>query len=503
MKDFSLRKTLLLTTLTLLINGLTLSAKDTPKREMRGVWVATVSNIDWPSKAGLNSMEQKKEVIKILTTAKQLGLNTIFLQVRAASDAIYASPFEPWSAALSGTCGKTPIPYYDPLEFWIQEAHDRGLELHAWINPYRASLNAEQILPHNHPATIHPEWFLRYGNKLYFNPALEASRKHIIAVTEDLLTRYNLDGIHMDDYFYPYPITGENFPDSADYNHYLSCNKPLSIEDWRRENVNQTIKELSETIKENHPTVAFGISPFGVWRNEKNDPRGSNSEAGVTNYDHLYADVLTWLKNDWIDYITPQLYWDTQHPKANYEILANWWNTNSYNKPLFIGHALYKVGEENSQWKSANQLPQQIKIARELDHVNGNVFYSYKHLNRDLLGFQDSLQHHYYQTKALPPHYFSTQGENIKIQNLKTKRREAKWDVTQKNDISSYIIYLYPATEEFSKSNPAYIYDLTGHQSVRFEKRKGQKKKIYYLRVAALNKYRTEGSISLPVKLRL
>lgn len=399
------------------------------KREMRGVWVATVANIDWPTKSGLKKNVQKKEIISILDHSKKLGFNAIFLQVRPACDAFYRSEHEPWSIFLNN---QSSSPRYDPLKFWIKEAHNRGIELHAWINPYRASMNTKKALPDKHPAKRNPEWFVKYGDKLYFNPGVPESAIHINKVVKDIVCNYNIDGIHMDDYFYPYPIRGEEFPDSLEYEKY-GAKAFDHIDDWRRHNVNETIKSLTETIKSTKPWVSFGISPFGVWRNNIDDPRGSNTKAGVTNYDDLYADILLWMENQWIDYVSPQLYWETTHSSANYTTLAHWWNKNSYNTPIYIGHGIYKVGSDNPDWQDPKQLPMQMAINEELSNIKGSIFFSYKHFKRDLIGFQDSLKTDFYRHSALTP--IINKKNSLKppqLNKVRVNQKNIKWSVKNK-----------------------------------------------------------------------
>jgi uncharacterized lipoprotein YddW (UPF0748 family) len=282
--------------------GLFVSAQTfPPKFEFRAVWVATVANIDWPSKPGLSTEQQQQEVIDILNMHEKLGMNVIILQVRPTADAFYPSALEPWTRYLTGTPGQAPEPFYDPLQFWIEECHKRGMELHAWLNPFRVALNHQQPLAGNHIAFQHPGWILKYGNSLYFDPGLPQTREFAAQVVKDIVSRYDVDAIHFDDYFYPYPLQ-EDFPDTASFAFYNRGFFPEDKADWRRENVDIIIKMLNDTIKSVKPWVKFGISPFGVWRNIADDPRGSDSRAGATNYDHLYANIIKWQENGWIDY---------------------------------------------------------------------------------------------------------------------------------------------------------------------------------------------------------
>jgi uncharacterized lipoprotein YddW (UPF0748 family) len=368
--------------------------------EFRGVWVATVANIDWPSKRGLSNEAQKEEFTTLLDMHQKNGMNAIIMQVRPSGDALYPSVLEPWSEYLMGVQGLPPSPFYDPLIFMIEETHKRGMEFHAWINPYRAvfDVNKSSIAP-NHLTKIHPEWFLTYGDKKYFNPALPEVWKHTNRVVKDLVSRYDIDAIHMDDYFYPYKIPGKEFPDEAAY---VLNKRGLLKEDWRRSNCDTIIKQIAITIQQTKPGTQFGISPFGVWRNKSKDPKGSNTKAGVTNYDELYADVLLWLEKGWIDYITPQLYWEHGHALADYDELVNWWDKNTYNRNLYIGHGIYRAGS-NPAWKERNEIPHQIKQLRSLKNTRGSAYFSSKSFTTNANNWNDTLQNNYYRKPALQP----------------------------------------------------------------------------------------------------
>jgi uncharacterized lipoprotein YddW (UPF0748 family) len=292
--------------LLLLINFQKLIAQ--PKYEFRGVWVATVDNIDFPSSKTLSTEAQKAEFISLLEMHKRNGMNAVIVQIRPATDAFYPSQYEPWSEWLTGKQGKPPVPYYDPLKFMITETHKRGMEFHAWMNPYRAEfrIGKSSISP-THITKLHPEWFIDYGGTKYFDPGNKDAQKFVANVVRDVVHRYNIDAIHFDDYFYPYRIAGKEFGDDASFKKY---GNGMEKETWRRSNVDSIICMLSKVIKQENKYCQFGISPFGVWRNIDKDPEGSNTKAGQTNYDDLYADILLWLKMKWIDYVVPQLYWN-------------------------------------------------------------------------------------------------------------------------------------------------------------------------------------------------
>lgn len=373
-----------------------------PKYEFRAAWIATVDNIDWPPKNNYNPDVQRAEFIRLLDMHRRNGMNAVIVQVRPATDAFYPSPYEPWSEWLTGKQGQPPTPYYDPLEFMIEETHKRGMEFHAWCNPYRAefSIGRSSISP-THITRLHPEWFITYGDKRYFDPGNREAQQHVVNVIRDLVRRYDIDAIHFDDYFYPYRLPGKTFPDKASFVQY---GNGLDEAAWRRSNVDSIIYLLSKAIKEENRYCRFGVSPFGVWRNSTQDPEGSATRAGQTNYDDLYADILLWLQKGWIDYVTPQLYWEFGHRLVAYETLVDWWSKHTYGRHLYIGHGVYRVWEQtNAAWKNKSELPHQISLLREYPTVQGSAYYSSKSFIRNPNGWNDSLQHHYYQYPAIVP----------------------------------------------------------------------------------------------------
>lgn len=372
-----------------------------PQHEFRGVWIATVDNIDWPQKGVYTTYGQKAEFIRQLDLHKQNGMNAVIVQVRPSADAFYPSKLEPWSQWLTGVQGKSPSPYYDPLQFMIEEAHKRGMEFHAWLNPYRANFNINSAsIAKNHITRIHPEWFVNYAGKKYFDPSNIDGQNHVVAVVRDIVKRYNVDGIHMDDYFYPYKVPGKEFPDAASF---IRSGTKLTKDAWRRSNVDSIIRKLHAAIKEEKPWCKFGISPFGVWRNSSTDPEGSNTKAGVTNYDDLYADILLWMKKEWVDYVAPQLYWEIGHRLADYKELVDWWSRHSYGRHIYIGHGVYRAYEKNPAWKNPKELPNQIKMLRQYPEVQGSIYFSSKSFDRNPNGWNDSLQNNYYRKPALIP----------------------------------------------------------------------------------------------------
>jgi uncharacterized lipoprotein YddW (UPF0748 family) len=475
-----------------------ISGQPAPKREFRAVWVATVNNIDWPSKPGLSTDQQKKEVVDILNLHSKNGMNAIIMQIRPTADAFYKSELEPWSRYLTGTQGKAPSPFYDPLQFWIEECHKRNMEFHAWLNPFRVAQNSSEPLSTNHIAFKNPEWIVNYGDKLYFDPGLPQARDFVVRVVNDIVARYDIDAIHFDDYFYPYPLK-EDFPDQASFDKY-SRGFPLERKaDWRRENVDILIKSLSENIKKTKPWVKFGISPFGVWRNKADDPDGSETSAGTTNYDHLYADILKWQKNGWIDYCLPQLYWQTGHPSADFLTLSKWWADHAYDRAMYIGHAVYKLEANStiSEWKDPNQLVKQIQIVRQNPKLDGSAFYSSIHFNRDLFGFDKSLRENLYKSLALVPQMpWIDKKPPLAPKRFRKKGHKLKWKVAkteaEMDKPVAYIVYLNPVGTNFDMKNPDNIFTISRHKSIAFKPNTRKLQKKYEIRVSAVDRLHNE-----------
>ncbi len=345
--------------------------------ETRAVWIATVGNIDWPSKPGLSIADQQREYRTLLDDVQRLGLNTVFVQVRPTADALWPSPYEPWSHWLTGVQGKDPG--YDPLAFLVGEAHARGLKFHAWLNPFRVSKQADpaQLVP-DHPARQHPDWVFAYGGQLYYDPGKPAVREFVTDVVLDVVKRYPVDGVHFDDYFYPYPVEGEQIPDAKTF--AANSAGSTDIADWRRHNVDELVSGVSERLAAQKTDVEFGISPFGIWRNRADDPRGS-ATTGTQSYDTTYADSYTWVREGWVDYIVPQIYWEIGHPTADYAALVRWWAgaVAGTGVQLYIGQAAYKVGPTPA-WGDG-ELTQHLTLGREYPEVRGDVYFSARSLS--------------------------------------------------------------------------------------------------------------------------
>lgn len=373
-----------------------------PVREFRAVWIATINNIDYPKRPVPIKVAHEEQYKNLLDKLKSWGFNAVIVQIRPAADAFYPSEYAPWSKFLTGREGMPPTPEYDPLEFMIEEAHKRSMEFHAWLNPFRATSNADTFsLASSHIFNKHRNWVVKYGNRYYLNPGLESVRQHLVQATMEVVSNYDIDAIQFDDYFYPYKIQGEEFPDSTAFEKYGAGFRDIA--DWRRKNVDDFIEMLSNSIKTTKPHVKFGISPFGVWRNRSNDRRGSNTNASVTTYDDLYADVLKWLRQGWIDYVIPQLYWNIGFEPADHETLVKWWSSNVSNQHLYIGHGLYKVGNNfEVAWDDPEEIPNQIKLNRKNYYTLGSAHFSANSLMRNRLGVRDSIDYYYKSPAVIP-----------------------------------------------------------------------------------------------------
>lgn len=371
-----------------------------PNNEFRAAWIATVANIDWPNKGSIDPAKQRQEYVQLLDMHQRNGLNAVIVQVRPAADAFYPSPYEPWSEWLTGLQGRPPVPFYDPLQFMISEAHKRGMEFHAWLNPYRAvfNINTTQVAK-THITKLFPDWFVNYAEKKYFDPGNKNAQQFVVNIVRDMVKRYPVDGVHFDDYFYPYRIPGKEFPDQKTFQVF---GEGMTRDEWRRSNVDSIIRQLAIAIKAEKPWVKFGISPFGVWRNNDKDPRGSATKAGQTNYDDLYADILLWLEEGWIDYVAPQLYWEFGHKAAPFEVLLDWWSKNTYGKHCYIGLGMYRAGS-NAAWKDRQQLPRMIQAVRNTPNMQGVIYFSSKSFEKNPNGWSDSLRLNYYRQPASIP----------------------------------------------------------------------------------------------------
>ncbi len=387
--------------------------------------MATVLNIDYPQSPTVSAATLQADFKSQLYRLRQAGINTLFVQVRPAGDAIYPSKYAPWSEWLTGAQGKAPVSDFDPLAFMVETAHAQGVELHAWVNPYRVAmtLDSTNFAP-GHLFQQHPEWVRTYAGRRYLDPGLPEVRAHLGEVIDELLANYDLDGLHFDDYFYPYPQAGTPFPDQEAYRRYGGGR---GLEDWRRENVNTFVAETHRRVKAAKPWVHFGISPFGVWRNRSQDPvLGSATRASVSSYDDLYGDALAWARAGTVDYLLPQLYWSMEYAPASYRTLANWWAVNTPRAiALYAGHAAYKVGNNADEaWDSLEELPRQVALNQQLPAMKGSVYFSTKSLLLNPAGLAQRMADLYPTPALLPARKAPAPVTPLKVKVYKPKRTD-------------------------------------------------------------------------------
>lgn len=423
-----------------------------PKREFRAVWVATVDNIDWPSKKGLPVVDQQREILAMFDQHQKMGLNAVVVQIRSAADAFYAKSTEPWSEWLTGRQGLAPEPFYDPMEFMIEQAHERGLEFHAWFNLDRATFSKTASIAPTNIVNRKPEWMLSYGGKKLFNLGLPAVRSYVAGIVANVVREYDVDGIHFDDYFYPYAEPGQVLRDDSTYKAYANG---MTKADWRRDNVTKLVTELRDSIRANKPWVKFGISPFGIWKNQSNDPEGSATNGGQSYYE-IYADTRKWVREGLIDYIVPQVYFSSEFNKAPYKTLVDWWTRNcGTNCHLYIGHGAYRVGrgsERDPGWWRPTEFPNQVRYNRQQPAVKGSVFFSAKNLQTNPLAIRDSLQSNFYRHLALVPTMKWLDSipplppRNLKVQRT-TEGTALYWEQSAEamdgDDADAYLIYRF------------------------------------------------------------
>jgi uncharacterized lipoprotein YddW (UPF0748 family) len=414
------------------------TVKVSHQREFRGAWITVVWNSDWPSKPGLSVEQQKTELLEIIKQLQFLNFNALILQVRPEGDAVYASPIEPWSAWITGTQGKAPEAVYDPLEFAIEECHKRNIEVHAWFNPYRAKTTTKSgsnVSPHI--AITNPEVVYKWGNQLWMDPGAKIVQDRAYNVIIDVLTRYDVDGIHLDDYFYPYPISGQSFPDEKTYSAYKNSGGKLSVEDWRRENVNQMVWRLSEGIKKIKPHVKFGISPFGIYR-----PGQPPGIVGLDPYSVLYADSKKWLQEGWIDYLAPQLYWRTDQTQQSYETLLKWWTeVNTKQRHVYAGNNIGQL--DGKVWKNS-EIEKQIVISRNLrnNFSLGNIFFSMKSLAENRQGIGDQFKQVYYPRPSIVPTMsWRNQTPPPPPENITFQDGKLNWQRGDNRSVRSWTLY--------------------------------------------------------------
>lgn len=366
-----------------------------PKREFRGAWIQAVNG----QFMGMDEKRMKSYLVEMLDNLKSVNVNAIIFQVRVEGDALYESRIEPWSRFITGVQGRSPE--WDPLAFMVEECHNRNMEIHAWINPYRARTKGTKYVAPSHLSSIKPDDFIEYEGQLYFNPALQSNRDHICAVVRDILARYDVDGLHIDDYFYPYPVKGKEFDD----NEWFAESGRDDRGEWRRDNVNHLIYQLYRTVRESKPWVKFGVSPFGIYRNEGSWKDGSKTK-GLQCYDDLNADVLRWIDSGWVDYCIPQVYWEIGHSAADYEELVKWWARYASDRPLYIGQDVNRtVKAKDASAKSGNQQESKYDMQRAEKGIKGSCFWDAASAANNVSGYRDILAGSYFRYPSLMPEY--------------------------------------------------------------------------------------------------
>lgn len=476
-----------------------------PKREFRGAWIQIING----QFEGMSRDQMQANLTHQLNVLQQCGINAIMFQVRGEADAMYPSPYEPWSRFLTGRQGTAPNPYWDPLAWMITECHKRGMELHAWINPFRAKTKGTKELALNHPYVKHPERFFEYDGLYLFDPGLNENRRYICQIAADIVRRYDVDGIHMDDYFYPYPVAGMTIPDQATY--ITHKNGIDNVDDWRRYNVNLFMEMMHDSIRAVKPWVKFGVSPFGIYHNVQpgsNIP-GSNTR-GLQNYDNLYADVLYWINKGWVDYNIPQIYWEIGHKAADYEELIKWWSRFAGGRPLFIGQDVERtVRAADLKNPQRNQMSAKFGLQRSLRGIQGSCLWYSAAVVRNEGNYATALQKNYHRTPALQPLFpFIDDEAPGKPRKLKTMWMPNGYYLfwtapkgTQEMDVArNYVVYRFEQGERIDLFNPEHIVAITPQKFYRLPYENGRKKAVYV--VTALDRLQNESkAVKKKVKL--
>lgn len=479
--------------------GSTKSIKSTSskaKREFRGAWIQAVNG----QFIGMSTEQMQKTLSYQLDELWRDGVNAIIFQVRPECDALYKSDLEPWSRFLTGQQGVAPSPYWDPLQWMIDECHKRGMELHAWINPYRAKTKTTNSLAANHIAKTRPDMCFEYDGLYLLNPGNPEAKDYICKVVDDIVSRYDIDGLHIDDYFYPYPVAGISINDEKEFARYRSGFS--NIGDWRRDNVNVFIKQLAQTIHDRKPWVKFGVSPFGIYRNAKSDPKVGSATNGTQNYDDLYADVLLWVNNGWVDYCVPQIYWEIGNKAADYKTLINWWNNHAGNRPLYIGEDVERtVKHADPDNKNIHQMSAKYKLHKQLPNVNGTVLWYAKAAVDNVGNYGNTLRANYWKYRALQPLMpFIDEKAPNKPRKLRTVRTDDGYMLFWKepkgkdwNDKAvKYVVYRFEPNEKIDLSDPSKIVSITSRTWYKMPYKDGLNKYVYI--VTALDRMSNESN---------
>ncbi len=473
------------------------------KREFRGAWIQAVN----AQFQGLSKETMQKTLTYQLDELQKDGVNAIIFQVRPECDALYRSSIEPWSRFLTGTQGMNPG--WDPLAWMVTECHKRGMEIHAWINPYRAKTKGTVSLAANHICVKDPGSYFEYNGQYILNPGIPSNRDYICKVAADIVNRYDVDGFHIDDYFYPYPAAGLSIPDEEQFEQYNNGGFK-DVRDWRRDNVNLFVKQLSETIHNVKPWVKFGVSPFGIYRNKKSDPVNGSETNGLQNYDDLYADVLLWVNNGWVDYCVPQLYWEIGHKAADYATLINWWNRFCGNRPLYIGEDIERTAKyPDLRNPNINQMSAKYKLHEKMNNVQGTVLWYAKAAVDNTGNYGTMLRQNYWRYPALQPRMTfidaDAPGKVRKVKPIWTADGYVLFWTAPKGDdwkdkAVKYVVYRFGKGEKVDTENPAKIVSITENTYFPLPYQDGKTKYVYV--VTALDRMQNESkAVKKKVKL--
>ena len=496
-KDIMRKKILLL-----LLLMAAVAVAQNPKREFRGAWIQSVNG----QFNGLGRDRMQQMLTSQLNDLQQDGINAIFFQVRTEGDALYPSDLEPWSRYLTGQQGLPPNPYWDPLQWMIDQCHARGMELHAWINPYRAKTKGTVAVASNHQYALHPERCFNYDGLVVFDPGFPENRDFICQVTCDIVRRYDVDGIHIDDYFYPYPVAGLPIPDDASYALY---GNGMNRNDWRRQNVNLYIEQMCRQIREIKPWVKFGVSPFGIYRNQRTDPSGS-ATTGLQNYDDLYADVLEWVRQGWVDYNIPQIYWEIGNKAADYETLIHWWSAHAGDRPLFIGQDVHRTVKFADPYDpNQHQMHRKYALQRGLPGIFGSCQWYAAAVCENPGRYQDILRHQYHSTPALQPVMPWIDHKAPKKPRKSTVIWTAEgpflcWTAPKaKNEMDvakKYVVYRFEKGQKVNLNDASHIISITPHTMLALPYQDGSQSYVYV--VTALDRLANESkAVKEKVKL--
>ena len=496
---------IVLTTLWACGSASTVEAEQSPaKREFRAAWIQAV-NGQW---IGMSTQQMQNTLRYQLDELWKDGVNAIIFQVRPECDALYQSDIEPWSRFLTGEQGKAPSPYWDPLQWMVDECHKRGMELHAWINPYRARTKTTKELASNHIAVKKPEWCFEYDGLLILNPGIPQTKDFICKVVDDIVSRYDIDGLHIDDYFYPYPVSGMPINDDREFERY---NNGFSNKgDWRRDNVNVFIKQLHKIIHDRKPWVKFGVSPFGIYRNSKSDPRVGSATNGTQNYDDLYADVLLWVNNGWVDYCVPQLYWEIGNKAADYKTLIKWWDKHAANRPLYIGEDVERtVKYPDPDNPNSHQMGAKYKLHKQMPNVKGTVLWYAKAAVDNVGNYGSALRGNYWRYKALQPNmpFIDSKAPEKprKVKQVKTDDGYVLfWTAPKasgwKDKAVKYVVYRFAEDEDVNLADPSRIVAVTANTFYKLPYKDGSTKWKFV--VSSLDRMSNE-SKGVVVKVKL